>query len=394
MNKLFKNISPRTDNTSIEQFNDCFEQLWNYLNDNDFGCSNILKLSVFIIANSEREYIQYKKLLTRLINNYFDDEAPPFSILAQAPENGKFVLIEFMLIDDSEEVEIERYEHRDIVYLVLKGKFGKEIISSGISSPDSKSNLQAKSEFAFENIKDILAKEEMNFSNIIRQWNYIEKIIEVKYDGNCLSQNYQVFNDVRAIFYGIDSWPLGYPAATGIGVFYGGVIIDFIAADYEKGAQIASIKNPKQVDAHQYSEEVLIGGAISSCDKKAPPKFERGKLVRIGSGANILVSGTAAIIGQDTTVNNNVGDQTQTTIENIMELVSKSNINNNVHGINIDQMKFIQVRAYVKFAKDIPIVRELCQKEFHEAPIVFVEADICRGELLVEIEAIVDIKLK
>jgi len=41
---------------------------------------------------------------------------------------------------------------------------------------------------------------------------------------------------------------------------------------------------------------------------------------------------------------------------------------------------------YVKYPKDIPAVRSVCLKYFSQIPISFVVADICRSELLVEIE--------
>ena len=47
-----------------------------------------------------------------------------------------------------------------------------------------------------------------------------------------------------------------------------------------------------------------------------------------------------------------------------------------------------RLRAYVKRARDIPEVRRLCTRAFGPIPAVFVQADVCRDELLVELEGI------
>jgi len=59
------------------------------------------------------------------------------------------------------------------------------------------------------------------------------------------------------------------------------------------------------------------------------------------------------------------------------------------HGISTDEKAKIQsLRVYVKYKKDIPPVKDVCHKYFPELPIVYVVADICRPELLVEIEGV------
>ena len=63
-------------------------------------------------------------------------------------------------------------------------------------------------------MKAILEKEGMSFDHVVRQWNYIGNILEIK---NGL-QNYQVFNEVRSEFYKKYRTVHGYPAATGIGM--------------------------------------------------------------------------------------------------------------------------------------------------------------------------------
>ena len=56
----------------------------------------------------------------------------------------------------------------------------------------------------------------MNFGDIVRQWNYLERITDITHGNQC----YQDFNDVRTLFYASSAWESGYPAATGIGTQY------------------------------------------------------------------------------------------------------------------------------------------------------------------------------
>jgi hypothetical protein len=49
--------------------------------------------------------------------------------------------------------------------------------------------------------------------------------------------------------------------------------------------------------------------------------------------------------------------------------------------------KFILLRVYVNNQDDFTKVRTICKEHFPEVPAVFIESDMCRDNLLVEIEA-------
>ena len=86
----------------------------------------------------------------------------------------------------------------------------------------------------------------------------------------------------------------------------------------------------------------------------------------------IFVSGTAAIVGEESVAPDNIGVQTRTTIDNIAALVGPSRLSN--------------LRAYVKRRTDLPAVRDICEAAFGSIPAVYVQADVCRDDLLVELE--------
>ena len=52
----------------------------------------------------------------------------------------------------------------------------------------------------------------------------------------------------------------------------------------------------------------------------------------------------------------------------------------------VDGRPLTRLRAYVKRAADIPTVREVCEARLGPIPALYVKADVCRDELLVELE--------
>jgi spore coat polysaccharide biosynthesis protein SpsF (cytidylyltransferase family) len=58
---------------------------------------------------------------------------------------------------------------------------------------------------------------------------------------------------------------------------------------------------------------------------------------------------------------------------------------------DMGQEKFSLVRVYIKKQEDFNSVKSICYEHFKDSPVIFVEADICRDDLLTEIEAEVSI---
>ena len=204
----------------------------------------------------------------------------------------------------------------------------------------------------------------------------MEGILE--FDGE--NQRYQEFNNIRSEFYKQNFEHSGFPAATGIGMNRGGVIIEFVAVKSDKVKSVP-IDNPQQVSAHSYSENVLVG---EECPVKATPKFERARYFEFAEKKMIFVSGTASITGERTI---GVGDpvkQTEITIQNIQQLYS-DDILEGISGRQL-QPKYGHARVYVKNRKDFAAIKRTFKKHFGNLPVVYIVADICRNDLLVEIE--------
>jgi hypothetical protein len=83
-----------------------------------------------------------------------------------------------------------------------------------------------------------------------------------------------------------------------------------------------------------------------------------------------------------------VEKQTVTTIENIFRLFSRENQDEFGIHFDVSQIRFSHLRVYVKHQHDIPLVRKICQERLNSSSSLFLESDVCREELLVEIEGV------
>jgi enamine deaminase RidA (YjgF/YER057c/UK114 family) len=233
----------------------------------------------------------------------------------------------------------------------------------------------------------ILENEKMSLNNLIRQWNYIGNILDVK-DGY---QNYQIFNEVRNDYYSRFRTVKGYPAATGVGMKHGGVILDFCAVDLNDSLKIKAVENPNQVNAYNYGQQVLMGLRDKDKSTKHAPQFERALLVANNHDAYLHISGTASIIGQETIGKDDIGKQTVVTLENIKKLTETERLRSIISDPAISHEKYSLFRIYIKNQSDFNIVRRICNEQFPKIPAIYIEADICRDDLLMEIEAEVEL---
>lgn len=118
---------------------------------------------------------------------------------------------------------------------------------------------------------------------------------------------------------------------------------------------------------------------------RTTPKFEHAKIFITPDNTWVFISGTAAIVGQASIPQLSVDQQTEMTIQNIRSLISPENLQK--HGIIPGKEAILNhLRVYVKYKNDIQQVKDICLKYFPHLPIAYAVADICRPELLVEIE--------
>ena len=333
---------------------------------------DVLKITFFSHAENDGEYLEHVNTLRAAVKERYPQETPLVSYVAQKSA-GDTLIAEVASLVHAEDIRIEHHEQ----YTLLSNSSCTEIVTAGIIPSDLSKNTFEQSEEIFSVIADILQSNGFAPSDIYRQWNYIQGITMLN-DG---SQNYQEFNDARSIFYSGCDWSNGYPAATGIGTDAGGVMVELFAIK-EKGLINKPIDNPLQIAAHNYSQEVLEGKAAEALLEKSTPKFERARIL----GDTIYISGTAAIKGEHSNTCNDATEQTDETMEVMNRLVSKDNIPTANGGAEYDIL-----RVYVKRESDIPAIMEYMQQHYPATLKHYTVADVCRPELLVEIEGVAHI---
>lgn len=374
--------------TVQEQASACLTQLNAFISEASLTLKNIISINLFLSVDDRTGYHD----MVREVDDCLPEEIRtgiPVAYLAQAPANGSFVSAEVYYIADLGNSDVITREEEGNLYLVIQDANGdKLVIGNGIGNDNNPKNITGDAGKVFGIMDKILRKEGLDFRHVFRQWNYIEDIIAFEPDrGN--SQHYQQFNNVRSDYYSRADFNTGYPAATGIGIRAGGVIISFFAASPGK-YHTQAVENPLQRAAFHYTEEVLVGDAEFPGYSKCTPKFARAKLLVNHESRQVFISGTASIREEVTIEENDVARQTEVTLDNIQKLISRETLLA-PYRTDGESTQITFIRVYIKHPEHHPAVKEICQKRLPGIPGIYVVSDVCRESLLVEIEALASV---
>lgn len=376
-------VHSNASNTIFDAVDDCFKQIHsNFLVDTSQEL--IIGISFFSHCDNQNQYILFRKV----VNNHLLGKIPYnvcASFVCQTPASKNILTLEITILENYNKFDIIRKQFENQIYTIIQNSYSKYLIAFGINTDNYNLSLINQYRLVFKIMQSILHIENLSFDHVLRQWNYIENITKFSGENGVLNQNYQIFNDVRTEFYQHCTFVNGYPAATGIGTTGGGLSIDFIA--YSNLTDIYSLKSPVQLDAHRYSDKVLENNILVEGIYKSTPKFERAKYIKFEDSSIVYISGTAAIIGEESVVNIDTLGQTKLTLENILAILSEANLKK--HGINKQyEHECVFMRVYVKYSDEGENVKSYCQSVFKDVSINVVVSDVCRDNLLVEIEAV------
>lgn len=390
--KEFLGLVPGAGTAPADQVLECLEKLRAALREKSLEPGHVLKLAFFVRASGSPDYLRKKRAAIEALRALFPGPRPAVGVIAQPPGEGLEAVLEaVVLARPARAVEVIPKSHRGIPYVLVRADGGREVIAAGISG-GGKGGLGAQAAAAFTKAAGLLVHEGLGLSDIVRQWNFIEDIVGFSPAGRRRRQNYQIFNDIRASAYGAAGLRAGFPAATGIGMNAGGFVLELVAGAGSAAERIYPVSNPRQVDAHRYSRGVLAGEPLRAGSGKRTPKFERANVVLSGTAGICYVSGTAAIVGEEVVAKGDVAGQTRATVRNIGRLVAPRNLR--AAGVPLESLarEFLYVRTYVKNERDIPEVRKIVEEAFGGAPALYLVSDICREDLLVEIEGAVAVR--
>lgn len=348
--------------------------------------SEMIPIRLIFFGNPDNniQYLEHLEWIKQLVTERYGRENMPLvSYVAQRSLDSGLVL-ESQSVAPAWADHIERKSHRGVRYFTVSADEGKYLFTQGILPVSLNISMLDQSNEVLSILGDILELEQIPINNIVRQWNYIEQITAVSF-GN---QHYQDFNDARSHFYALTEWPEGYPAATGIGTDHGGIMVEVDAIRPAAGlCKATALDNELQVAAHVYSQDVLIGVADKMFREKTTPKFERAKALVTPTTINVYISGTAAIRGEDSLSEVGIAQQTITTLENIEYLISQPNLKK--YAIKSSKEPKIKIfRVYLKADNLLDSAREIISAAYPSLPTMYVLSDVCRDELLIEIEGV------
>ena len=248
--------------------------------------------------------------------------------------------------------------------------FGSLNIAERVADADSEAGaLQRATEIAYQEIFDVL--NETEHRHLIRIWNYLPEI-NAQAGGD---ERYRHFNSARQMaFRKSGRATMGtVPAACALGSPAGSPLsIYFLAA--RRPAKM--IENPRQTSAYHYPPKF----------GRHSPIFSRACVWGESGRARLFVSGTASIVGHETIHRGDVVAQTRETILNIGALLQEAN---RIVGAGHYSLNGLKFKVYVRKPSDLPAIEATLSELLNpSAPIVYLQADVCREDLLVEIEAV------
>lgn len=216
---------------------------------------------------------------------------------------------------------------------------------------------------------------------LFRIWNYVPYINKETLG----LENYKSFCKGRSLafeaFYG-NSFNFKLPAASAVGIDDNKLVVYFIAG----GEKANYIENPEQVPAFSYPKNY----------GSRAPSFARGTLISKDGKRIGYLSGTASIKGHQSVTLSDVTEQFHTTIDNmslVFERMGLISERMSFGGAMPDSSKYDRdFKVYIRHEADAKPIQKLFSQSFfaaEEERTIYLQADICRSELDIEIEAIV-----
>ena len=199
------------------------------------------------------------------------------------------------------------------------------------------------------------------FPHLLRVWNHMSRINDDE-DGE---ERYKRFCEGRYAAFAAAGYQLSndLPAASAVGMSGEGLAVYYVAAK-TPGVQV---ENPRQVEAYRYPPRY---GPKS-------PSFSRATVF----GDVVFVSGTASVVGHETVHAGDVDAQLAETLRNLETIMTRAG----ARGL----ADLVAVKTYVRNPADYDrIAAGLDAALPSSCSRLFLQSDICRADLLLEIEGV------
>jgi hypothetical protein len=207
--------------------------------------------------------------------------------------------------------------------------------------------------------------------SLYRVWNYVPDINRI--DGG--SENYRTFSSGRARAFeaaiGAD-YRRALPAASAVGCRGRSIGLVFVAGD----SPARYVENPEQVPAYEYP---LEHGAHS-------PSFARATVATLKGEPLVYISGTSAIKGHETLHPGATMAQLECTLDNLRLISRAAGVGDDL-GATLGLGR--RFKVYLRHGAELQGVRERLDECLLRSGdrVVWLQTDLCRAGLNVEIEA-------
>ncbi|HUO83934.1 MAG TPA: hypothetical protein VM534_02370, partial [Thermoanaerobaculia bacterium] len=255
---------------------------------------------------------------------------------------------------------VERGERGGIVF----GANG-DVLFGVMTLAEEGSDLESLTTGAYLAILDL--GRETGYPSLLRIWNHVSSI-NIEAEGR---ERYRRFCIGRYDAFARRGFALrgDLPAASAVGMGSGALRIYFLASK-RPGVQM---ENPRQVAAWDYPPRY---GPRS-------PSFSRATIREWEDERQIYLSGTASIVGHESRHPGDAAAQFEETRRNIEAILRR------VAPEWPARDGQTLVKLYVRREEDAPLLADRVRGAFGDASLLILQADICREELLLEIEMIV-----
>jgi enamine deaminase RidA (YjgF/YER057c/UK114 family) len=257
---------------------------------------------------------------------------------------------------DGVPVKSLEYE-QETVGMYFEDEYAEYCILGDVRPSNVSVSRELQTRETFEKIECILGMIGMDFSNVVRTWMYLDRLLEW----------YGPFNRVRTRFFeerGV--FDRLVPASTGIGVCNpaGAALITdaFAVKPKDTSITIEEVESPMQCSATDYKS------SFSRAVEIGYPDYRR-----------LMISGTASITPDGKTAHL---DDTKSQIELTMEVVQAI-----LKSRDMDWEETTRAICYFKDMRDAPLYTRYCRENnLPKFPVALAHADVCRDDLLFEIE--------
>lgn len=276
-------------------------------------------------------------------------------IHGDASKNGKMNSTQLIGISGIETREV--IMDGKIIGRTFENEYARYCRLAGILPQDKFATREEQSLSVFNRIREALNSVDMDFTNVVRTWLYLDDLLKW----------YDSFNKVRTDFF--SDWGVFdrlVPASTGIGAAnpYGAALLADVLAVVPKNnsCKIQAIPSPLQCPAITYKSS-----------------FSRAVEISFPTHRQLYVSGTASIFPDGKSAH--IGDpvkQVELTMKVVEAILTSREMswNDITRGI-----------VYLKEMHYLPVFTKYClEHSISLFPLAISHADICRDELLFEIE--------